>query len=172
MEIPLYQVDAFTSELFRGNPAAVCLLDSWPDDELLQSIGAENNLSETAFLVPAGADYELRWFTPTVEVALKMALGYWSNIDKPRHRILALEHGYHGDTIGGMSVGARGVFNAAYEPLLFEVGRIPFPGAGHERADQQEQADRSRAGDGRPAGAGHTGAAGAAPSARLTDPGA
>jgi len=69
----------------------------------------------------------------SVEVALKMALGYWRNIGEPRHRILALEHGYHGDTIGTMSVGARGVFNAAYEPLLFEVGRIPFPGNGHER---------------------------------------
>jgi adenosylmethionine-8-amino-7-oxononanoate aminotransferase len=50
-----------------------------------------------------------------------------------RHRILALEHAYHGDTIGAMSVGARGVFNAPYEPLLFEVGRIPFPQAGHEQ---------------------------------------
>ena len=69
----------------------------------------------------------------SVEVAIKMALGYWRNIGRPRHRILALEHGYHGDTIGGMSVGARGVFNAAYEPLLFEVGRIPHPGNGHER---------------------------------------
>lgn len=69
----------------------------------------------------------------SVEVALKMALGYWRNIGEPRERILALEHGYHGDTIGGMSVGARGVFNASYEPLLFDVGRIPFPRAGHER---------------------------------------
>ena len=71
----------------------------------------------------------------SVEVALKMALGYWRNIGEPRTRILALEHGYHGDTIGAMSVGARGVFNAPYEPLLFDVGRIPFPAAGHEQAD-------------------------------------
>jgi adenosylmethionine-8-amino-7-oxononanoate aminotransferase len=69
----------------------------------------------------------------SVEVALKMALGYWRNIGEPRSRILALEHGYHGDTIGAMSVGARGVFNAPYEPLLFDVGRIPFPAAGHEQ---------------------------------------
>jgi len=69
----------------------------------------------------------------SVEVALKMALGYWRNTAEPRHRIVALEHGYHGDTIGGMSVGARGIFNAPYEPLLFEVARIPFPGAGHEQ---------------------------------------
>ncbi len=69
----------------------------------------------------------------SVEVALKMALGYWRNIGEPRHRILALEHGYHGDTVGGMSVGARGVFSAPYAPLLFEVTRIPFPAAGREQ---------------------------------------
>jgi adenosylmethionine---8-amino-7-oxononanoate aminotransferase len=69
-----------------------------------------------------------------VEVALKMALGYWRHTGSSRHRILALEHGYHGDTIGAMSVGARGVFNAPYEPLLFDVGRIPFPSAVHEQA--------------------------------------
>lgn len=68
-----------------------------------------------------------------VEVALKMALGYWRNIGSPRSRIVALEHGYHGDTIGTMSAGERGVFNAAYEPLLFDVGRLPFPHAGQEQ---------------------------------------
>ncbi len=68
----------------------------------------------------------------SVEVALKMALGYWRNIGTPRTRILALEHAYHGDTIGTMSAGARGVFNSAYEPLLFDVGRIPFPAPGQE----------------------------------------
>ena len=62
-----------------------------------------------------------------VEVALKMALGYWANRGEPRHRIVVMEHSYHGDTIGAMSVGARGVFNAAYAPLLFDVGRVPFP---------------------------------------------
>ncbi|MDI4663479.1 adenosylmethionine--8-amino-7-oxononanoate transaminase [Xanthobacter autotrophicus] len=69
-----------------------------------------------------------------VEVALKMAAGYWRNTGEPRTRILALEHGYHGDTIGTMSVGARGVYNAAYEPFLFEVTRLPFPEAGREQA--------------------------------------
>ncbi len=54
MKIPLWQVDAFTSRVFAGNPAAVCLLDAWLDDGLLQAIAAENNLSETAFLVPCG----------------------------------------------------------------------------------------------------------------------
>jgi adenosylmethionine---8-amino-7-oxononanoate aminotransferase len=70
----------------------------------------------------------------SVEVALKMALGYWHNVGESRHRVLALDHGYHGDTIGGMSVGARGVFNAPYAPLLFEVTRLPFPAAGREQA--------------------------------------
>ena len=74
-----------------------------------------------------------------VEVALKMALGYWHNraldgLSAPRHRILVLEHGYHGDTIGAMSVGERGVYNAAWTPLLFDVGTIPFPAAGAEQA--------------------------------------
>jgi len=62
-----------------------------------------------------------------VEVALKMALGYWQAQPKPRSRIIALEHAYHGDTIGTMSAGARGVFNAPYDPLLFDVVRLPFP---------------------------------------------
>ena len=70
----------------------------------------------------------------SVEVALKMALGYWRNIGVPRTRILALEYAYHGDTIGTMSAGARGVFNSAYEPFLFDVGRIPFPVTGQELA--------------------------------------
>ena len=69
-----------------------------------------------------------------VEVALKMALGFWANRGAPRHRILVLEHSYHGDTIGAMSVGARGVFNRAYAPLLFDVGTIPYPAAGAEQA--------------------------------------
>lgn len=70
MIIPLYQVDAFTSQLFRGNPAAVCSLEDWLPDELLQSIAAENNLSETAFFVRRADRYELRWFTPVTEVDL------------------------------------------------------------------------------------------------------
>jgi len=70
MKIPIYQVDAFTSTLFAGNPAAVCLLDSWLEDRRLQAIAAENNLSETAFLVRNDCDFDLRWFTPVTEVAL------------------------------------------------------------------------------------------------------
>ncbi|HUI07045.1 MAG TPA: PhzF family phenazine biosynthesis protein [Verrucomicrobiae bacterium] len=70
MRIPIYQVDAFTSEVFSGNPAAVCLLDKWIDDQRLQSVAAENNLSETAFLVQTDNGFDLRWFTPVTEVAL------------------------------------------------------------------------------------------------------
>lgn len=70
MKIPLYQVDAFTARLFAGNPAAVCPLDAWLPDAVMQAIAAENNLSETAFFVPKGNEYALRWFTPAVEVDL------------------------------------------------------------------------------------------------------
>jgi adenosylmethionine-8-amino-7-oxononanoate aminotransferase len=70
----------------------------------------------------------------SVEVALKMALGYWENIGRPRHRIVVMEHSYHGDTIGGMSVGERGVFNRAYAPLLFDVDTLPYPRPGAEQA--------------------------------------
>lgn len=70
MKIPIYQVDAFTSEVFSGNPAAVCILDAWIDDRRLQSIAAENNLSETAYLVQNENGFDLRWFTPVTEVDL------------------------------------------------------------------------------------------------------
>jgi predicted PhzF superfamily epimerase YddE/YHI9 len=71
MNVPLYQVDAFTRSPFSGNPAAVCLLSEWLHDSVLQAIAAENNLSETAYIVRRGAGTrELRWFTPTTEVKL------------------------------------------------------------------------------------------------------
>ena len=70
MRIPLYQLDAFSDKPFEGNPAAVCPLDAWLDDDVLQKIAAENNLSETAFFVPDGAGFDLRWFTPLAEVDL------------------------------------------------------------------------------------------------------
>jgi PhzF family phenazine biosynthesis protein len=71
MRLPLYQIDAFVTEYpFSGNPAAVCPLQAWLPDPVMQAIAAENNLSETAFFVPEGRDYRLRWFTPTVEVDL------------------------------------------------------------------------------------------------------
>lgn len=70
MTLTLYQVDAFTDHLFGGNPAAVCPLESWPETHLMQQIAAENNLAETAFFVPNGQGYDLRWFTPGMEVDL------------------------------------------------------------------------------------------------------
>ena len=70
MKIPLYQVDAFTRSVFGGNPAAVCPLESWIYDATMQRIAAENNLSETAFLVPRDGEFEIRWFTPLREVEL------------------------------------------------------------------------------------------------------
>jgi predicted PhzF superfamily epimerase YddE/YHI9 len=70
MKLPLYQLDAFTGRLFAGNPAAVCPLPRWLPDATMQAIAAENNLSETAFLVAEGADFGLRWFTPAIEVDL------------------------------------------------------------------------------------------------------
>jgi len=66
----IFQVDAFTDRLFSGNPAAVIPLDEWLPDDTMQRIAAENNLSETAYLVPQGEDFEIRWFTPAVEVKL------------------------------------------------------------------------------------------------------
>lgn len=73
MKLSLYQVDAFTSTLFKGNPAAVVPLEKWIDDELMQQLAMENNLAETVFFVPSqkdGADYDIRWFTPELEINL------------------------------------------------------------------------------------------------------
>ena len=70
-----YQVDAFTTRAFAGNPAAVCPLDHWLDDSLLQAIAEENNLSETAFFVPSARGFELRWFTPLKEIDRLVRLG-------------------------------------------------------------------------------------------------
>lgn len=114
MTIDIYQVDAFASTLFSGNPAAVCPLHGWISDELMQSIAAENNLAETAFFVPAEKGFHLRWFTPVAEV------------DLCGHATLATAHvlfehlGFDGDHIhftsksGDLSVtknGARLVLN-------------------------------------------------------------
>src|SRR5436305_10258883 len=71
MQFPIYQIDAFVTERpFSGNPAAVCPLDAWLSDAVMQAIAAENNLSETAFFVPEGEGHRLRWFTPVAEVDL------------------------------------------------------------------------------------------------------
>jgi PhzF family phenazine biosynthesis protein len=80
MNIPIYQVDAFVKEAFSGNPAAVCPLDNWLPDEIMQSIAEENNLAETAFFVKEKEGYRIRWFTPSTEVKLcghaTLAAGY------------------------------------------------------------------------------------------------
>lgn len=97
---------------------------------------AEELAAQLLKLAPRGLDYV--FFSDSgstsVEVALKMALGYWHNIGQQRRRIVVMQHSYHGDTVGAMSVGARGVFNAAYGPLLFDVTSIPFPATGREQA--------------------------------------
>ena len=97
MKIPIYQVDAFTNERFKGNPAAVCPLDNWLPAAAMQNIAAENNLAETAFVVAAGENFEIRWFTPTVEVDLcghaTLASAY----------VLFNELGFSGDQINFIS---------------------------------------------------------------------
>ncbi|MBN2239760.1 MAG: PhzF family phenazine biosynthesis protein [Dehalococcoidales bacterium] len=80
MKIDLYVIDAFTGSIFGGNPAAVCPLDEWLPDAVMQNIAVENNLSETAFFVPEGDRFRIRWFTPSVEMDLcghaTLASGY------------------------------------------------------------------------------------------------
>jgi len=97
---------------------------------------AEQLARRLVAITPPGLDYV--FFSDSgstsVEVALKMALGFWRHRGEARSRILALQDAYHGDTIGGMSVGERGVFNAPYDPLLFQVDRLPFPAPGREQA--------------------------------------
>ncbi|MGF7005824.1 adenosylmethionine--8-amino-7-oxononanoate transaminase [Aminobacter sp. BE322] len=104
---------------------------------------AEQLASALVGMAPPGLDWVFYSDSgsTSVEVALKMALGFHRNNGAARSRIVVMEHSYHGDTIGTMSVGARGVFNSAYEPLLFEVDTIPFPAAGRE----QETLDRFEA---------------------------
>ncbi|MEQ9287284.1 MAG: PhzF family phenazine biosynthesis protein [Cyclobacteriaceae bacterium] len=70
MKLRIYQIDAFTDQVFRGNPAAVCILDEWLEESLMQKIAAENNLAETAFVVKKDNSFQIRWFTPKVEVNL------------------------------------------------------------------------------------------------------
>ncbi|TIV62121.1 adenosylmethionine--8-amino-7-oxononanoate transaminase [Mesorhizobium sp.] len=96
---------------------------------------AEQLASALVDMAPPGLDWVFYSDSgsTSVEVALKMALGFHRNSGAARARIVVIEHSYHGDTIGTMSVGARGVFNAAYEPLLFQVDTIPFPAAGQEQ---------------------------------------
>ena len=120
MRLPIYQVDAFTDSLFGGNPAAVCPLPSWLPDAVMQAIAAENNLSETAFFVRDGADYALRWFTPSVEVDLcghaTLASGYvvFRFLEPQRETV-----SFRTAKAGKLTVARRG----AGSPWIFRRGR-------------------------------------------------
>ncbi|HVI06143.1 MAG TPA: adenosylmethionine--8-amino-7-oxononanoate transaminase [Sphingomicrobium sp.] len=96
---------------------------------------AERLARELLKMMPDGLDHVFYSDSgsTSVEVALKMAIGFWRNRGEPRERIIVVEGSYHGDTVGGMSVGARGVFNQTYSPFLFDVDTIPFPSEGHEQ---------------------------------------
>lgn len=93
MTIPIYQADAFTDQLFGGNPAAICPLDEWLSDEVMQKIAVENNLAETAFFVKTKEGYKLRWFTPEYEIDL------CGHATLASAHILFTELGYQDDTI-------------------------------------------------------------------------
>lgn len=126
MKLTIYQVDAFTSELFGGNPAAVVPLESWLDDETMLAIAAENNLSETAFFVGANGKYDIRWLTPTMEVnlcghaTLASAHVIFSELKLNSDRI-----DFHSDKSGALSVERRGerlvLDFPAYEITEFEA---------------------------------------------------
>lgn len=107
MNLPIYIVDAFTTNLFGGNPAAVCPLEEWLPDDLMQSLAAENNLAETVFFVKEAEGYRIRWFTPAVEVKL------CGHATLASAHIMYTELGYTGDEI---------VFNSLSGPL--KVTRI------------------------------------------------
>jgi len=115
-EIPIYQIDAFAEGDFRGNPAAVCPLECWLPDSILQLIAEENNLSETAFYVPEGEGFRIRWFTPTVEVDL------CGHATLATARVVFDRDENHGDTL---------LFHSRSGPLRVkrevELFRLDFP---------------------------------------------
>src|SRR4029077_9044301 len=120
VRIPLFHVDAFTEKPFRGNPAAVCFLDSWLDEGRLRKVAAENNLSETAFLVPAQGGYELRWFSPSCEVRLcghaTLASAHiLLNLQQPQLDSVRFETRFHGT----VTVKKAGEFLVMNFPALF-----------------------------------------------------
>jgi predicted PhzF superfamily epimerase YddE/YHI9 len=119
MSIAIFHVDAFTAKPFAGNPAAVCPLVEWLDDEVLLSVAAENNLSETAYFVPRGEHYELRWFTPRCEVKLcghaTLASGFvLTQILAPGAESVRFETRYS----GGLTVSRDGTLLAMDFPSL------------------------------------------------------
>jgi len=125
VHLPYFQVDAFTSRIFGGNPAGVCLLEAWLPDEVLQRIATENNLSETAFVVGDRDRYELRWFTPTVEVDLcghaTLAAAF----------VIINERGFSGDTLHFQT--KSGVLGASHEDGMIT---LDFPAWPAKRCDE------------------------------------
>ena len=128
MKLPLYQIDAFTSRLFGGNPAAVVTLDEWLADDVLQAIASENNLAETAFLIPREDMALLRWFTPTVEV------------DLCGHATLAAAHvlfSYHYSSPQTVSFSTRsGVLSVSREEGRLSLDLPARPGTPIEVSDE------------------------------------
>ena len=137
MKIPIYQVDTFTSELFKGNPAAVCPLRGWLEDDLMQNIARENNLSETAFFVKKGDEYELRWFTPKGEVDLcghaTLASAYviFTYLDKKIDRVFfqtksgILEVAREGSLLAMVFPSREGEMSDTPEMLVKGLGKRP-----------------------------------------------
>lgn len=137
--LPFFQVDAFAEKPFTGNPAAVMPLDHWLPDEVMQGIAAENNLSETAFTVPSerdDADYELRWFTPTVEVDLcghaTLAAGHvlirGSRVRfSTRAGVLAVARDEHDDTLLRLDLPAAGLREVDEPHVCQALGLAPRP---------------------------------------------
>lgn len=129
MKLRLYQVDAFTDRLFSGNPAAVCPLQEWLPDEILQKIAEENNLAETAFYVRKNDQYEIRWFTPAVEVDL------CGHATLASAKVLYDFGNYDSDEI---------IFNSPRSGILKvsrngDVYTLDFPADRYERADLSPQ---------------------------------
>src|SRR5271168_4167720 len=131
MRIPLYQIDAFADRPFTGNPAAVCPLDGWLPDAVMQAIAAENNLSETAFFVPEGETWRLRWFTPTTEVDLcghaTLAAAYviFKLLAPERHRVV-----FRTDKAGDLAVTREGELLALDFPARPPAPCAAPPGLG------------------------------------------
>src|SRR4029453_9451044 len=127
MPVPLLQIDAFTRQAFSGNPAAVCLLEHPADPEWMQQVAAEMNLAETAFVVPGGEAFGLRWFTPTVEVGLcghatlASAHALWEAGRVPKTATIAFE------TLSGILTAERDGARGAITLPARRVGRCAMP---------------------------------------------
>jgi PhzF family phenazine biosynthesis protein len=129
MRIPMFYVDAFTDRPFGGNPAAVCPLDSWLDDDRLHKVAAENNLSATAFLLPRGKNFEIRWFTARCELKLcghaTLASGFVVlNFLQPERQAVHFDSRFHGT----LTVEKSKTFHSLNLPALFPQPLAEIPG--------------------------------------------